>query len=171
MCKTFSINAFNVNGHFLHPLKTFIFHVFRGVWKRLVSWNKLRSIFSVRIIFGMWNIFESWVWEKLQPFWFLLAEIFFWMFKNLCSCKTSFIKEKFLFAEKFLVCEKFSWLSKFLFVEKFLHCGKIPRLWKSSLKLEKFLDQGNLLVLGKCTWSMKISLTVKNIFSWLQKKW
>ena len=132
MCKTFSINAFNVNGHFLHPLKTFIFHVFRGVWKRLVSWNKLISIFCVRTIFGMWNIFESWVLEKLQPFWFFLPEFFFWMFKNLCLCKTSFIKEKFLFAENFLACEKFSWSSKFFYVGNFLVCGKVPSLWKNS---------------------------------------
>ena len=36
--------------------------------------------------------------------------------------------------------------------------------------MEKFLDQGNLLVFGKCTLSMKIYLTVKNKFSWLQTK-
>ena len=43
--KTLSINTFNVNCLFMRPLKALIFHVFQEIYKRLLSWNMLKSIF------------------------------------------------------------------------------------------------------------------------------
>ena len=79
-----------------------LFFFSRGI-KKLVSWNVLRSVSSVWIVFGVWNLFESWLWENLQPFWSLFAEIFL-------TVPRSLFVQNFFHQGKLFVCKKLSCL-------------------------------------------------------------
>ena len=123
MSKNFSIKTFNANGLFLHPLKTFVFHILGGTKRVNNLWSE--------------KPFESWMWVKLQPFLSLFEE-------NCFDCVKVFVSGKLPWSR-----QNFCLLKNLLFVENFRDCGKFPWLWKSSLTVEKFLDCEKVLWLWK----------------------
>ena len=91
-----------------------------------------------------WSVKPFWILsgKKVTFFFIFVCRKFSWLCKNVCLWKTSLIKENFFFAENFSCLWEISLIILFFFFSSKKLCGKFPRLLKSSLIEEKFLECG-----------------------------
>ena len=117
----------------------------------------------------MWNLFEYWIWDKLEPFLSLFAE-------NLLDCTKIFVCGKLPWSKKDFCLQKIFLFTKHLFDQLKLSCKNLSCFWKISMTVKSFLTVGKFSYCGKVLglWKMwkvyRDKFIKENLLSWLQKK-